>query len=243
MRCAECVSGNVRGAPGGAQTPVRLARPNGDGLRREDGRFGLQKDVEPLVRLRGQLAIFADPARQEGRAGFLNPLLEQCVDFFAQVGGVVQTRKLKAFQRRVRCLMQIVPRWGDAVAGHGLDLPWGAGPSMHRTINMTCNNVPSTLSRIYPRAVEIYTGRSLEPAGGGVCSGCSGDYAGDWEDPGELGADSGGSDCPLATGGKREPQGNWPSSERARHFEDSADSECDSRWASLPGERGQSAGE
>jgi hypothetical protein len=76
-----------------------------------------------------------------------------------------------------------------------------------------------------------------------VCSGCSGDYAGDWEDPGELGADSGGSDCPLGTGGKREPQGNWPNSERARHFEDSADSECDSRWASLPGESGQSAGE
>ena len=161
MRCAECVSGNVRGAPRGAQTPVRLARPNGDGLRREEGRFGLQKDVEPLVRLRGQLAIFADPARQEGRAGFLNPLLEQCVDFFAQVGGVVQTRKLKAFQRRVRCLMQIVPRWGDAVAGHGLDLPWGAGPSMHRTINMTCNNVPSTLSRIYPRGCGNFYRKDL----------------------------------------------------------------------------------
>src|SRR6266478_5035104 len=85
-------------------------------------------------------------------------------------------------------------------------------------------------------AVEISTARTLEPAGGGVCSGCSGDYAGDWEDPGELGADSGGSDCPLGTGGQREPQENRPSTEGARRFEDSADSECDSRWASLPGE-------
>jgi len=76
-----------------------------------------------------------------------------------------------------------------------------------------------------------------------VCSGCSGDYAGDFEDSGELGADSGGSDCPLGTGGQREPQENRPSTEGARRFEDSADSECDSRWASLPGESGGSAGE
>ena len=76
-----------------------------------------------------------------------------------------------------------------------------------------------------------------------MCSGCSGDYAGDFEDSGELGADSGGSDCPLGTGGQREPQENRPSTEGARRFEDSADSECDSRWASLPGESGGSAGE
>ena len=91
--------------------------------------------------------------------------------------------------------------------------------------------------------MAISTGRTLEPAVGGVCSGCSGDYAGDFEDSGELGADSGGSDCPLGTGGQREPQENRPSTEGARRFEDSADSECDSRWASLPGESGGSAGE
>ena len=76
-----------------------------------------------------------------------------------------------------------------------------------------------------------------------MCSGCSGDYAGDWEDSGELGADSGGSDCPLGTGGQREPQGNRPGTEGVRRFEDSADSEGDSRWARLPGEGGESAGE
>lgn len=119
----------------------------------------------------------------------------------------------------------------------------GAGLLISRTINTRCNNAPSTLSDIYPRAVEISTGRTLEPAGGGVCSGCSGDYAGDFEDSGELGADSGGSDCPLGSGGQKERQENRPSTEEAGSVEDSVDSECDWRSASAPGESGESAGE
>ena len=84
-----------------AQAAKRLARPNGDCLGRGEGKFGLPEDVERLVRLRRQFAIFANPARQHGLGGLFNPLFEQCADFFAQMGGVIQARKLEAFERGV----------------------------------------------------------------------------------------------------------------------------------------------
>lgn len=81
-------------------TAVGRARPNGDRLRRGEGKFGWRREIERLVGLRRQFAIFSDPARQQSLGSFVNPLLEQCGDFFAQIGGVVQARKLEAFQGR-----------------------------------------------------------------------------------------------------------------------------------------------
>ena len=83
----------------------------------------LRKDVERrLAWPRRQFANFTKPARQEGLGSFFNPLLEQCGDFFAQIGGVIQTGKFEAFERRVRCFVQIIPRRNDAAGGHGASI-------------------------------------------------------------------------------------------------------------------------
>jgi len=129
-----------RVASRGAQTAIRSAWPNGHGLRRGEGKFGLRKDVERrLAWPRRQFAIFTKPARQEGLGSFFNPLLEQCGDFLAQIGGVIQTGELEAFERRVRCFVQIIPRRHDTAGGHDLEPP---RTPMAATINTTHNSAP-----------------------------------------------------------------------------------------------------
>src|SRR5215469_12996964 len=82
-----------------AQTALPAARSNGYGMGRGEGQLGLRKDIGGGVRLSGELAILPKPARQKGFGRLGNPLLEQCADFFAQIGGVIQTRKLEAFEQ------------------------------------------------------------------------------------------------------------------------------------------------
>ena len=116
-RRAQKSSGSRLGAPR-AQAANRFARSSGDGLRRGERKFGLRGELDRVLRLLRHLAIFAHPARQEGLRGFFNPLLDQCGDFLADVGGMIQTRKLEAFQRGIRCFVQVVPWWSDPVTGH-----------------------------------------------------------------------------------------------------------------------------
>ena len=94
------------------------ARANGNCFRRGEREFGLQKNVDQLVCLREKLAIFTHPASQESFGGFLDPLLEQGGDLFAQIGGVVQARKLKTFEGRVGRFMQEIPWRCDAARSH-----------------------------------------------------------------------------------------------------------------------------
>jgi hypothetical protein len=76
-----------------------------------------------------------------------------------------------------------------------------------------------------------------------VCSGCSGDYAGDFEQPGEPADDSGDGDCPAWTCGDADADGNRPGVEGAVSFEAKANSEWNPQSASLPGSKHESAGE
>lgn len=110
-------SGSGRRAPR-AQAAFRLALAIGNGLRGREGKLGRRKDVSRLIGLRRELAIFANPACQEGFGGLFDPLLEQCGDFLAQIGSVVQTRKLEAFERMDGCLVQIVPWRSNTAATH-----------------------------------------------------------------------------------------------------------------------------
>ncbi len=90
-----------------------------DYLRGSQGKYSLRQDIRSLARLRGQFAIFSDPAGQESFGGYFDPLLEQRGDFFAQIGGVVQTRELEAFKRGVGRFVQVMPRWSHPVGSHG----------------------------------------------------------------------------------------------------------------------------
>jgi hypothetical protein len=75
-----------------------------------------------------------------------------------------------------------------------------------------------------------------------VCSACSGDYAGDFENYGEPGADSVSPQPSWACGG---PEANERclGAEWAGSFEANANSEWDSQLASPLGSKGESAGE
>jgi hypothetical protein len=59
--------GTVSRANTRAQTANGLAWPDIDHSRRSEGKFSLRQDISPLARLRGQLAIFADPAPRKLR--------------------------------------------------------------------------------------------------------------------------------------------------------------------------------
>ena len=112
-----------RPSPRSAQTAIRTPRPNGYGLRRREGKFGLGKDIGQAVGLRRKFSILAKPPCQTSFGHFGNPLLQQCADFFAQIGGVIQARKLKAFERTTRCFAQIIPRRNDAATSHNWKPP------------------------------------------------------------------------------------------------------------------------
>jgi hypothetical protein len=123
-----------------ARAAICPTRPRRHGLRRGEGEFGLGKDIERGVGLRRGLATLPKEPRQKGLGHFGNPLLEQNADFFAQIGGMIQARKLEAFKRGVRCFAQIIPRWNDTVASHGWNPPGNKAPSA-TTINISRNSV------------------------------------------------------------------------------------------------------
>jgi hypothetical protein len=125
----------------GAQTAIRPTRPDRHSLRRGEGKFGLEKDIERGVGLRRGFATLPKEARQEGLGHFGNPLLEQNADLFAQIGGMVQARKLEAFKRRVRCFAKIIPRWNKTAASHGWNPPENESLIV-ATLNMSRNIVP-----------------------------------------------------------------------------------------------------
>jgi hypothetical protein len=76
-----------------------------------------------------------------------------------------------------------------------------------------------------------------------VCSGCSGDYDGDFEEPGEPKADSGDGDHAAWSCGDPEAGGSWRGTEGTGGFEADWDSESNSQLASLPGPHHESAGD
>lgn len=75
-----------------------------------------------------------------------------------------------------------------------------------------------------------------------MCSGCSGDYAGDFEDPDEVPDDSGGG---RRAWGRGEPEADEDRlrTQGASSFEARPNAELDSQLASSPGSKDESAGE
>jgi hypothetical protein len=76
-----------------------------------------------------------------------------------------------------------------------------------------------------------------------VCSACSGDYDGDFEEPAQPEADSGDGDHAAWTCGDPEAGGNWLGTEGAGSFESALDSESNSHPASLPRSKPENTGD
>jgi hypothetical protein len=90
------------GAARSSRATLGRAWAHGHGLRWKPCNCGsayFRKNIDSLVRFLRQFVVLAQPARQEGLGRFLDPLFEQCRNLFAQVGSVIQTRKLEALKR------------------------------------------------------------------------------------------------------------------------------------------------
>lgn len=78
-------------------------------------RWGARKDVRGP---RGAFPLLEKPPGQHGRGVFLHPLIDQRANFLPEIGGVSQTRKLKALQGVPRSREKELPRWQSRAGGH-----------------------------------------------------------------------------------------------------------------------------
>ena len=126
------------------------------------------------------LAQLEEHASDHGIGIFVDPLIEERIDFLAQIGGVTKARKFVTVQGVAGSGEEKFPRRLGAAGGHG-GLRWSRieYDARYRTtafIILTSN--PQVLSLW--KSVE-----SVEKAAG-ACSGCAGDYEdpdrSDWEE-------------------------------------------------------------
>jgi len=76
-----------------------------------------------------------------------------------------------------------------------------------------------------------------------MCSGCSGDYAGEFDDSGEPAADSCEAEGPAGNRDRPREEGNQRRPENAQRFEASATSGGDSQLAGMSGRKDERAGD
>jgi hypothetical protein len=78
-------------------------------------RWGARKHVR---RPRGAFPLLEKPAGKHGGGVFLQPLVNQCGNFLAEIRGVSQTRKLKTLEGVARSREKELPRRLSRAAGH-----------------------------------------------------------------------------------------------------------------------------
>ena len=134
-------------------------------------------------------------ARKHGTRILLEPLVKQRINFFAEIGGVAQSRELVTLERIARCREKELPgRFGSRTGHVGL-LKRDACKVNRQLINVdstamlltvdTCGNLPRATPSFLkgpgrrPRTGEIESGADVVAAVMLACSACAGDY----EDP------------------------------------------------------------
>jgi hypothetical protein len=66
--------------------------------------------------------LFHQKTREHCSRSFVEPLLEECIDFFFKIGRVIKSREFKRLQRWDRGLLQILPWRADISGTHFGDL-------------------------------------------------------------------------------------------------------------------------
>src|SRR6266436_3750360 len=91
---------------------LALARPWRGGSHRFHKLCRKRRDFgrPPLRCSADQMVVVYQPARQQGRDGLLEPLIEQGADFLSKVRRVIQPRQLKVAEGAYRCGSQKLPR-------------------------------------------------------------------------------------------------------------------------------------
>jgi hypothetical protein len=81
----------------------------------------------PLHRVKRLFALFHQPARNHGRGVFLEPLIQQRSNLFAEIGGMAESSELVRLKRVSRSGQEKFPRGLGVVSGHGPFPPAGTG--------------------------------------------------------------------------------------------------------------------
>jgi hypothetical protein len=118
-------------------------------------------------------ALFQHPAREHRVVALVNPLIEQLSDFFAEIGGVSETRELVRLQSAVRGGKKKFPRGLGAELGHKnlqARKPEECDGDNNALVISTASStgITSLWKVVEKRENALY-----------FCSGCAGDY----EDP------------------------------------------------------------
>lgn len=81
-------------------------------------RIGVEERLKEIgcgkVRFVKGIAVIQHPASQQSFGRFLNPLIDQCRDFAAEIRGMVQAGQLETLQGCGGCLSQIFKRRNDS---------------------------------------------------------------------------------------------------------------------------------
>jgi hypothetical protein len=118
-------------------------------------------------------AQFEKHASDHGVGIFVDPLIEERIDFFAEIGGVSEARKFVTVQSVAGSGEEKFPRWLGAAGGHGaLRWNWITRNAQDRIIAFII------LTSKY-QVMGLWKTVESEEKPVGACSGCAGDY----EDP------------------------------------------------------------
>jgi len=119
------------------------------------------------------LAQLEENASDHGVGILIDPLIQQRIDFLAQIGGVTQTRKFVTVQSVAGSGEEEFPRRLGAAGGHGA-LQWnGLTPNI-----LYCNHSHPVITS-NRRVTYLWIRVENEEKSARACSGCAGDY----EDP------------------------------------------------------------
>lgn len=121
----------------------------------------------------GALALLDQPAGDHGVGVFVEPLVEQGRDFFAEIGRVTEAGEFVALQSIAGSGEKELPGWLGAIGVHGA-LRWNWVTYSVRYRNSTHSMITSN-----SRVTGLWKSVESEEIPARACSGCAGDY----EDP------------------------------------------------------------
>jgi hypothetical protein len=121
----------------------------------------------------GAFALLDQPTGDQGVAVFVEPLVEEGIDFLAEIGGVCEAREFVTVQSVGRSSEKKLPRRLGAIGGHGA-LRWNG-----LTRNVLYRSISNSLITSNLIVNVLWKNVQSEEKPERACSGCAGDY----EDP------------------------------------------------------------
>ena len=134
---------------------------------------GLVRRGQGVRGVNGSFALLDQPTGDHGVAVFVEPLVEEGIDFLAEIGGVCEAREFVTVQSVGRSSEKKLPGRLGAIGGQGA-LRWNG-----LTCNVLYRSISHSLITSNRMVNELWKNVQSEEKPERACSGCAGDY----EDP------------------------------------------------------------